>query len=128
KGRPDGVPPEAGRPVARLFASASGGCSMKRRTGRVRPRAKSETPTASAGTEWLQLRASVNYTEPPIWRRLRIPASLTLGALHHVVQTSFGWADSHLHGFSRGRAELGDAELGDAAGARQAFGRKGAEL
>ncbi len=80
--------------------------------GRVTPRAKSETAKASARTEWLQLRASVNYIEPPVWRRLQIPGSLTLGGLHHVLQTAFGWTDSHLHRFSRGRTELGEALVG----------------
>ena len=84
---------------------------------------KRETARASASTEWLQLRASVNYVEPPIWRQLQIPRSLTMDGLHHVLQTAFGWTDSHLHRFSRGRTEL---RHGLAAG--QAFGRKGAEV
>jgi len=84
---------------------------------------KSETARASASTEWLQLRASVNYIEPPIWRRLRIPGSLSLGGLHHVLQTAFGWTDSHLHRFSRGRTELREGLA-----SRQTFGSRGAEV
>jgi hypothetical protein len=41
---------------------------------------------------------------PPIWRRLRLPASASLGQVHEVIQVAFGWDDSHLHKFeARGR-------------------------
>ncbi|GAB3903417.1 hypothetical protein GCM10029964_095320 [Kibdelosporangium lantanae] len=46
-------------------------------------------------------------TKPPVWRRLRLPADLTLGQLHHVVQTAMGWDDDHLHAFTDERAEYG---------------------
>ncbi len=36
---------------------------------------------------------------PPIWRRLQVPADITLGRLHHVIQTAMGWSDMHLHQF-----------------------------
>jgi hypothetical protein len=78
---------------------------------------------ASAGAGSLQLYAGVNYIEPPIWRRVQIPGSLTLGGLHQVLQIAFGWTDSHLHRFSRGPTELRE---GLAAG--EAFGGKDAEV
>jgi Plasmid pRiA4b ORF-3-like protein len=36
---------------------------------------------------------------PPIWRRVQVPGSLPLAALHDVIQTVFGWTDTHLHQF-----------------------------
>jgi hypothetical protein len=36
---------------------------------------------------------------PPIWRRVQVPGSIRLAALHEVIQTVFGWTDSHLHQF-----------------------------
>lgn len=42
---------------------------------------------------------SLHGIRPPIWRRLRVPASIGLPDLHRVIQASFGWADAHLHAF-----------------------------
>ncbi|MEP6816666.1 MAG: plasmid pRiA4b ORF-3 family protein, partial [Marmoricola sp.] len=38
----------------------------------------------------------------PIWRRLDLRSDLTLDAVHQVLQTTYGWTDSHLHRFSIG--------------------------
>jgi hypothetical protein len=59
----------------------------------------------------LQLRG---VTKPPVWRRLQIPADLSLGQLHEVIQAAMGWEDCHLHVFSDGRNEYGlpDRDLG----------------
>jgi hypothetical protein len=46
-------------------------------------------------------------TKPPVWRRLRIPADLSLGRLHEVIQGAMGWDNSHLHVFSDGRSQYG---------------------
>ena len=45
--------------------------------------------------------------QPRIWRRLRVPADLTLRDLHHAIQIAMGWQDYHLHVF-----EIGDREYG----------------
>lgn len=39
-------------------------------------------------------------TRPSVWRRLRLPADLTLRQLHHVIQAAMGWDDDHLHAFT----------------------------
>jgi hypothetical protein len=44
---------------------------------------------------------------PPVWRRIRIPATATLPDLHHVIQAVMGWADYHLHLFDIGGREYG---------------------
>ena len=52
-------------------------------------------------------RAHLEYTlyirlaeiEPPIWRRIVVPANLTLHQLHQVLQVTMGWTHSHLHQF-----------------------------
>jgi len=69
------------------------------------------TATVASHGEMLQLLAMLNYIEPPIWRRLLVPASTTFAGLHGVLQTAFGWTDDHLHRFSRGRAEMGDKRV-----------------
>ena len=47
----------------------------------------------------LQLKVTLQGTKPPVWRRLEVPADVTLDLLHHILQTAFGWTDSHLHSF-----------------------------
>jgi len=38
-------------------------------------------------------------SDPPIWRTLAVPANLTLGMLHHLIQIVMRWEDAHLHQF-----------------------------
>jgi hypothetical protein len=46
-------------------------------------------------------------TKPPIWRRLLVPASMTLAKLHDVLQTAMGWHDCHMHEFRAGERHFG---------------------
>jgi hypothetical protein len=50
----------------------------------------------------VQLKITLRDVEPPIWRRLRVPGSMTLAELHDVIQTAMGWMDYHLHLFEAG--------------------------
>ncbi|RKT72491.1 pRiA4b ORF-3-like protein [Saccharothrix variisporea] len=62
-----------------------------------------------------ELEIRLRYVEnPPVWRRLRVPAELTLGELHHVVQVAMGWDNSHMHAFEHrtGRYGTSDRDLG----------------
>ena len=45
------------------------------------------------------LKISLKQVSPPVWRRIEIPGNSDLRTLHHVIQTSMGWDDSHLHEF-----------------------------
>ncbi|MER6076114.1 plasmid pRiA4b ORF-3 family protein [Streptomyces sp. NPDC001817] len=47
-----------------------------------------------------QLKIALRNTSPPIWRRVTLPADTSLGCLHTVIQTCFGWHDEHLHAFT----------------------------
>ncbi|MGB7169107.1 MAG: plasmid pRiA4b ORF-3 family protein [Acidobacteriaceae bacterium] len=49
--------------------------------------------------EVCQLKVTLRGTRPPIWRRLVVPADMTLTRLHGVLQTVMGWQDSHMHEF-----------------------------
>jgi len=51
--------------------------------------------------------------EPRIWRQLLVPATITLPALHDLLQLVMGWTNSHLHSF----------EIGE-----RAFSAKGTDL
>lgn len=45
------------------------------------------------------LRVDLAHLKPAVWRRLEVPAHLTLTQLHRLIQIAFDWDDSHLHGF-----------------------------
>jgi Plasmid pRiA4b ORF-3-like protein len=50
-----------------------------------------------------QLKVTLLGTSPLIWRRLLVPADLTLAQLHNVLQTAMGWDDEHMHEFRAGQ-------------------------
>jgi hypothetical protein len=52
-----------------------------------------------AAAEVLRLKVTLTWSQPPIWRRLEVPADVTLAGLHGILQTAFGWTNSHLHAF-----------------------------
>lgn len=54
-----------------------------------------------------QLKVTLLGTSPPIWRRLLVPADLTLAQLHDVLQAAMGWQDCHMHEFSAGGRHFG---------------------
>ncbi|TAN38662.1 MAG: plasmid pRiA4b ORF-3 family protein [Verrucomicrobia bacterium] len=46
-----------------------------------------------------QLRVQLADIDPAIWRLFTVPAGITLGDLHKILQLVMGWEDSHLHQF-----------------------------
>ena len=45
----------------------------------------------------LDLRISIEDTDPLVWRTLRVPAALTVAEFHLVLQAAFGWENRHLY-------------------------------
>jgi Plasmid pRiA4b ORF-3-like protein len=41
-----------------------------------------------------------NIKNPPVWRRIKMPADFTFYDFHEVIQLTFGWTNSHLFMFS----------------------------
>ena len=60
--------------------------------------------------EIVQIKITLLDVEPPVWRRVRIPADFSLGRLHDVIQAAMGWEDSHLHQFEIGERFFGQPE------------------
>lgn len=67
-----------------------------------------------------QLKVVLMHWRPPIWRRVLVPATITLGDLHEVIQVLFGWDGDHLHMFEVGAKrysdpffDLRELEMGD---------------
>lgn len=56
----------------------------------------------SASAKYYSLRIELLHIKPLIWRRLLVPASITLPELHLAIQGAMGWTDSHLHQFDIG--------------------------
>jgi len=70
---------------------------------------KQKSPTGGI----YQIKVTLLGTSPPIWRRLLLPADLTLAGLHNVLQSAMGWEHSHLHEFQVGRQRYGEPVLND---------------
>jgi Plasmid pRiA4b ORF-3-like protein len=80
-------------------------------------RRRARSAVAPAGDAVYQVKITLRGAKPPIWRRLRLPAAITLAQLHQVIQVAFGWEDAHLHAFEVGgrRYSRPDFELWDEA-------------
>ncbi len=60
----------------------------------------------------MQLKVQLKYLKPPIWRSVVVPSLATLGDLHPVIQTVFGWDGDHLHAFRVGGHNYSDPSFG----------------
>ena len=56
----------------------------------------------------MRLKVTLAGLRPPIWRRLLVEDTMTLGTLHFAVQAAMGWENSHLHLFVVGAEQIGD--------------------
>jgi hypothetical protein len=70
------------------------------------PRGKKQEPPSIH-----RLKVTIRDVRPPVWRRLEVPGDMTLASLHGVLQTAFGWTESHLHQFVVGDACYGAPHL-----------------
>ena len=46
-----------------------------------------------------RVRIELREIEPTLWRRIDVPLTSTLLALHDIIQVTVGWTDSHLFEF-----------------------------
>jgi hypothetical protein len=93
------------------------GLPRKERRRVERQRAKAERKQgkaggASAGPPVYQLKVVLIGSEPPIWRRVLVPAGIKLSSLHRAMQVLMDWTDDHQHQFTvlakpRSRADPG---------------------
>jgi hypothetical protein len=66
------------------------------------PRSANTAPVRIA-----QLKVTLRDSKPPIWRRVLVPDTFTLGDLHTAIQVAMGWTNSHLHNFTIGQNVYG---------------------
>ena len=59
-------------------------------------------PTQKAIPSVYQLKITLLGIDPPIWRGIHVPSTMSLSSLHDVLQAVMGWTNSHLHQFEKG--------------------------
>lgn len=69
---------------------------------------------AGAAQRIVRLRIELSGVDPPIWRRVDVPADFPLRRVHDVIQAVFGWLDYHLHQFEIGDRLYGAPEYDEA--------------
>jgi Plasmid pRiA4b ORF-3-like protein len=63
-------------------------------------------PTSS---QVYQLKISLKRMRNPVWRRVLVPATASLGELHRVIQIVMNWDGDHLHAFFVGNKHYSDS-------------------
>jgi hypothetical protein len=100
--------------------------SRGRPKGRGKPRTPTRRPQVDASTRHpaalpavevepgsaVRLTVALLWVDPPIWRRVVVPAQVSLADLHGVVQLAMGWQDSHLHEWRVGGERYGVSQPG----------------
>lgn len=57
-----------------------------------------------------QIKVTLKWSKPPIWRRLQVRGDTKLGKLHQILQITMGWWDEHLHAFEAGGVAYGEPD------------------
>jgi hypothetical protein len=95
--------------------------SRGRPKGRGKPRVPTRRPQVEPSTRHpsalpavevepgsaVRLTVTLRWIDPRIWRRVVVPASLSLAELHSIVQLVMGWKNSHLHEWRVGGERYG---------------------
>ncbi len=50
-----------------------------------------------------QFHIALDFTDPPVWRRIQVCGGQSLAELHRILQISFGWDDTDQHQFLVGK-------------------------
>jgi hypothetical protein len=48
-----------------------------------------------------RLKITLAEADPPVWRQIQVPSSLSLNDLHYLIQYAIGWENAHLHEFEK---------------------------
>jgi hypothetical protein len=67
------------------------------------------------GVPLYQLKITLKWSDPAIWRRVVVRADMKLDRLHNAIQIVMPWTNSHMHQFIAGRTYYGkpDREFAD---------------
>ncbi len=61
-----------------------------------------------------QLKITIDDITPAIWRTIQLPESYSLNKLHHIIQITLGWTNSHLYMFGHYENKFGDPMMTNA--------------
>jgi hypothetical protein len=75
-----------------------------------------------------RIRIELQEIEPKIWRRVDVPLSATLFALHDIIQVTMGWKDAHLFEFVVGDKVYGEPHPDDVMYERKVYQAKSIRL
>ncbi|MEO5376119.1 MAG: plasmid pRiA4b ORF-3 family protein [Alphaproteobacteria bacterium] len=75
-----------------------------------------------------RIRIELQNIEPRIWRRVDVPLSTTLMALHDIIQVTMKWNDSHLFEFRIGDKIYGEPHPDDSMYERKIYKAKNLRL
>jgi hypothetical protein len=67
--------------------------------------------SATAPDDIVQVKMWLLGVSPMVWRRVLVPASISLRELHGVIQIAMGWEAIHLYQFSLRAVRYGSSEL-----------------
>jgi hypothetical protein len=56
----------------------------------------------------IQLKITLQWTKPPIWRRVLVDKNITFFELHHIIQIAMGWENCHLYEFKVHKYRIGE--------------------
>lgn len=70
----------------------------------------SKTRSAPSAIRAVQLKVTLKYIRPPIWRRLVLADSCSVNDLHWAIQTTMGWDGDHMHAFYINKVEYAHYE------------------
>lgn len=56
----------------------------------------------------IQLKFTLQWTKPPIWRRILVDKQTTFFELHHIIQIAMGWKNYHLFEFKVNNYRIGE--------------------
>jgi Plasmid pRiA4b ORF-3-like protein len=62
---------------------------------------------SGGGVPLYQVKITLKWSKPSIWRRVVVRSDLKLDQLHDVIQVAMGWTDSHMHQFIVGKTFYG---------------------
>lgn len=67
-------------------------------------------PTTLASSRIFQIKVTLKWSKPPIWRRIQLRGDTKLGQLHHILQITMGWWGEHLHAFEANGISYGEPD------------------